>query len=158
MRASKGRRRPPAPLRTPRATGLRNRPLRRRTPPIASTGRSASRGKIRSCCMYAPSPWSTGGLPACVRSERAFAAANDVALLMVAVLGFSMFFGSLTEAYLRREAANRARVLEEMASSLLAAVIDDPRWTVERAVFVAWNLANATSSNFWFAANGHPFQ
>ena len=93
-----------------------------------------------------------------MRSERAFAAANDVALLMVAVLGFSMFFGSLTEAYLRREAANRARVLEDMASSLLAAVIDDPRWTVEHAVFVAWKLANATSSDVSFAANGHPFQ
>ena len=92
-----------------------------------------------------------------MHDERAVAGIDDLTLLIVAVVAFSLFFASLTAAYVRRESLERGNALQGLADSLLDAVLRDPRWTTEPAFFVAERLAAANGTALANVAAGHPF-
>ena len=64
-----------------------------------------------------------------MRDERGAAAMDDLLLLTVAVLAFSLFFASLAGAHRIREETARGERLQAAADALLRAFVDDPRWT-----------------------------
>jgi len=64
-----------------------------------------------------------------VRDPRGVGGVDDLFLLLVAVLSFSLFFASFACAYATREAQERGERLGGLADSLLTAVLSDPRWT-----------------------------
>lgn len=64
-----------------------------------------------------------------MRDDRGATSMDDLALLLVAVLAFTFFFSSLGTSYSTRASAERGARLQEVADSLLAAVLDDRRWS-----------------------------
>ena len=85
-------------------------------------------------------------------------AVDDLALLAAAVLAFSLFFGAFAEAYVAREARARGERLEALADDLLAAVLDDPRWTVGHGRIDEGALLAAGSEALRPVATGLPFE
>lgn len=83
---------------------------------------------------------------------------DDLALLAVAVLAFSLFFASLAGAYVAREASERGARLQARADALLAAVLDDPRWTSGHGLLDAARLAGASPHDLADVAAGLPFR
>src|SRR3989442_2655363 len=93
-----------------------------------------------------------------MRDIRAVAAIDDLSLLVVAVFAFSLFFASLAGSYVARRADDRTRQLQDAADSLLAAVMDGPRWTVAHGLLVASALDRISASDLAGRASGHPFR
>ena len=108
--------------------------------------------------MYGEPPSPETSLDPSVRDERAVAAVDDLTLLLVAVLAFSLFFASLAGAYVQRQAADRGHRLQEKADALLAAVLDDPRWTSGHGRLRADALGAASGSDLAGVAAGHAFR
>jgi hypothetical protein len=93
-----------------------------------------------------------------VQDERGLAAFDDLILLSVAVLGFSLFFASLAGAYALREDAARGDRLEAAADALLLSFLDDPRWTLGRGQIVRSTLENLTAEDVAGPAAGRAFR
>ncbi len=93
-----------------------------------------------------------------MRGEGGVTAMEDVTLLLVAVVGFSLFFASLAAAYVSRDAGARGARLRADVEAFLEAVLEDPRWTLGRAEFLAEALGNATSEDLRPLAGGRAFR
>lgn len=93
-----------------------------------------------------------------MRDERGAAALDDLALLAVAVLAFSLFFASLAGAHLMREGAARGERLQGAADALLRAFVDDPRWTDGHGRILRDRLEGLSADDLSGGASGHPFR
>ena len=106
------------------------------------------------------------GKPACpvrtiggvVQDDRAAAAVDDLALLLVALIAFSLFFASLAGAYVLREQERRAARLQAIAEALVSATLDEPAWTEGHARLLASGLANGSEGGLADLAASHPFR
>ena len=93
-----------------------------------------------------------------MRDNRAVAAVDNLVLLLVAVLAFSLFFSSLAGAYVERQRVERGARLQAIADALLATVMDAPGWTAGRGRLLASSLTNATGETLAEVAASHPFR
>ena len=93
-----------------------------------------------------------------VRDDRGVAALDDMALLAVAVLAFSLFFASLAGAHVTREQAARGERLQGAADALLRAFVDDPRWTAGHGRILREGLVGLSATDLLGAASGRPFR
>ena len=82
-----------------------------------------------------------------MRDRRGVAAIEDLSVLLVAVVSFSLFFASLATAYALRESRARGEHLQTEADDLLEAVMTDPRWTMGRGLFLAAELQKASADD-----------
>ena len=83
---------------------------------------------------------------------------DDLILLTMAVLGFSLFFAAMAGAYVAREGADRGHRLQDSADALLAAVVDHPRWTASHGLLVAGALDRGSGAELASVAGPHPFR
>src|SRR3990172_1610852 len=95
----------------------------------------------RTCYMYAPQLWRDRPLRDCVRDRRGVSGMDDLILLTMAVLGFSLFFAALAGAYVARQNVERGQRLQDSADAPLAAVVDHPQWTASHGLLLAGALA-----------------
>ena len=92
-----------------------------------------------------------------MRDESGVAALDDLALLAVAVLAFSLFFASLAGAHVMREQAARGERLQGAADALLRAFVDDPRWTDGHGRILREGLGGVSSTDL-LGSSGRPFR
>ncbi len=93
-----------------------------------------------------------------MRDDSGVAAADDLTLLLVAVLAFTLFFSSLAASFIGRSSAERSERLEDEARQLLAAVRDGPKWTERRGVLLGSALDDLSSRDLAPFAGGHAFR
>lgn len=93
-----------------------------------------------------------------VRGDAGISAVQDLTVLFVAVVGFSLFFATLAGAYVAHQARSLSDRLQARADALLEAIMVDGRWTRERGVFLADGLNQATDRDVHALAAGHPSQ
>jgi len=93
-----------------------------------------------------------------MRDARGVGGFDDLFLLLVAVIAFSIFFASFAGMFAAREARERAERLETLADSLLTAVLSDPRWTRGRSLLDRDALGNISADNLRPFAGNHPFE
>ncbi len=93
-----------------------------------------------------------------MRDERGVAALDDLALLAVAVLAFSLFFASLASSYAMREGAARDERLQRAAEDLLRAFVDDRRWTDGHGRILREAMETVSPDDVAGAASGRPFR
>ena len=72
---------------------------------------------------------------------------EDLTVLLLAVVAFSLFFASLATGFTIREYRARGENLQAVADDLLAAVMGDERWTSAPGLFVAAKLQNASADD-----------
>lgn len=82
---------------------------------------------------------------------------DDLAVLVMAIVAFSLFFASVAAAYVAKESQDRGDRLQAEANGLLEAVMADPRWTSDRGNFVTANLDEAAEEDFRGLAGMWPF-
>lgn len=83
---------------------------------------------------------------------------DDLALLLVAVVAFSLFFASLAHAYVALGDRAREERLDDAAHDLLESVLTDSRWTEGRGAFVAEALDAMSDADVAHLAAGSPYQ
>lgn len=93
-----------------------------------------------------------------MRGNRGVAAIDDLAVLPVAAIAFSLFFAALAGALAAQQERERGERLEALADALLAAAVDDPRWTHGHGLLDPAGLDRATAADFRSLAAGHPFE
>lgn len=91
-----------------------------------------------------------------MRNRRGVAAMDDLVILLVAVVSFSLFFASIAAAYAARESQDRGDRLKADADDLLEAMMTDPRWTDGRGLFLAANLQDVSEADVTALAGTHP--
>ena len=94
----------------------------------------------------------------CVRDRRGVSGMDDLILLTMAVLGFSLFFAALAGAYVARQNGERGQRLQDAADALLAAVVDHPRWTASHGLLLAGALDRGSGAELASVAGPHPFR
>jgi len=82
---------------------------------------------------------------------------EDLSVLLVAVVSFSMFFASLATAYAMRESRARGDRLQAEAEDLLDAMMTDSRWTAGRGLFLAAELQGTPADDVRGLAGARPF-
>jgi len=82
---------------------------------------------------------------------------EDLSVLLVAVVSFSLFFASLATAYAMRESRARGERLQAEADELLEAMMMDPRWTAGRGLLLAAELQRTTADDVRGLAGARPF-
>ena len=92
-----------------------------------------------------------------MRDARGVAAMEDLSVLLVAVVSFSLFFASLATAHVMREARVSGERLQAEADDLLEAMITDPRWTEGRSLFLAAELQATSAHDVRRLAGARPF-
>ena len=90
-----------------------------------------------------------------MRGSAGVAAVDDLAVLLVAIIAFSLFFASVVVAYTARESRERGDRLQAEADELLEATMTDPRWTSARGLFVAADLQEAAEMVAALAGTPH---
>lgn len=93
-----------------------------------------------------------------VHRDRGVAAIDDLALLPVAAIAFSVFFAALAGALTAQQERERGERLEALAGSLVAAAVDDARWTRGHGLLDAAALDRATAADFRPLAAAQPFE
>lgn len=83
---------------------------------------------------------------------------DDLALLLSAIVAFSLFFASLAHAYVAFAERAADAELEAAAGDLLEAVLTDPRWTEGRGAFLAEALDAHSDADLRASAAGRPFR
>ncbi len=82
---------------------------------------------------------------------------DDLAVLLVAVVSFSLFFASIAVAIAARESRERGDGLQLEAEDFLNAVVADPRWTSGRGLFLAADLDEVTTADLDALSGGRTF-
>lgn len=93
-----------------------------------------------------------------MRDARGVGGFEDLTLLLVAVCAFALFFASLARAYAAQEAQERGARLEALADSLLAAMLNEARWTRGPALIDPAALIQITADDLRPFAAGHPLE
>ena len=82
---------------------------------------------------------------------------DHIAVFVFAVVGFTLFFASIASSYGARQERERETRVHELADRLLAAFLDDGRWTSVRGVLLADALDRIEDGDLAGFAPGHPF-